>query len=135
MYKRIIPTLLGAFMLFFSGKSASTNKCGAVVEINGPDFGQVTRVEMRNLQTGDLTTFNNPTFPIYYLTNSGPQFEARFFLSGNYHFALYQTGWAGECNAINYHPASQGSITFNAYCGDYWLYFIETSEGDNFLCP
>lgn len=134
MNKRIIPALLGAFLFSFSGKSHSNFKCGPRIDIDAPNSGQVTSVEVRNITTGNTTTYNNPSFPITHV-DQGTQIEVKFYLNGNYHFAIYQDSDAGECNAVNYHPASQGSLTFDAYCRIYGVRFIETSDGDNFLCP
>lgn len=134
MNKLILTALLGTFISFFSGKPASS-KCGATVEINGPNTGLVTRVEIQNLKTNITTTYNNPTFPLYYLTNSGPLFQAKYFLNSSIHFVLYATGPNGECSIINYHPASQGDLTFTATCGyDYSVNCVETAYGDDWSC-
>lgn len=134
MTKLIIPVLLGVFMLSFSGKAVSNLKCGPTIDIDGPNTGQVLRVEVRN-NAAVTTTYNNPVFPITHV-DTGNEIEVRYYLNNNYHFAVYQENYYGsDCNSNNYHTARQGSVTFNTECSYYHVIMIETAAGDDFLCP
>lgn len=134
MTKLIIPILLGVFMMSFSGKPVTKFTCGPTIDIEGPNSGHILKVEVRN-NAAITTTYNNPVFPITHV-DTGNQIEVRFYLDASYHFAVYQENYYGyDCNSNNYHTASQGSVTFATECSHYRVMMIETSAGDDFLCP
>lgn len=132
MYKRIIPMLLGLFMLFFSGKPASSKMCGHTVNIDGPNNGHILKVEVRE-GGAVLATYTNPAFPFLYAGANAQYLEIRYYLDNNYHFAIYGSG--PGCYTNNYHPASQGSVTVPAMCYDTEVQYIELDPLENWLCP
>lgn len=133
MYKRILPLLLGLFLLFFSGKPASSKYCGHRIDIDGPNTGQVLKVEVIEPGVGIKATYSNPTFPLYYAGGDALYLEIKYYLNNSYHFAIAGSG--ADCYTNNYHPATQGSVTVLAACYDSQVQYIDLDPLEYWLCP
>ena len=130
--RKSIPVLLTVFALFFAGKSLKKNNeranCGPTISFsNGSGSIPVTSVVVQNLNSGNTTTYNNPTFPFNHV-DEGYQFKVTYYFSGNYSGSFW---FGAPCQVTHFYNQGLVEQYFDAYC-DY--YYVTITPDPNELC-
>lgn len=119
MKKLIFPILLGIFALFFSGKPTSIKICGPHITIDNFAGLGVMSVEVI-YNTGQVTTYNNPTFPLYHgsTDGNGGQYGVRFNFERESDGVIY----VNDTPIVNFREKEYEEVWFNAFCEEYLVY-------------